>query len=50
MTMLLWIALALVGLWLVVKFVFKMVGCTVHILLILAAAALCYWLVKGGAR
>ena len=50
MTLLLWLALGLVALWLVVKFVFKMVGCTVHILLILAAAVLCYWLVTGGAR
>ena len=50
MTLFLWIAAGLVALWLVVKFVFKVVGCTVHILLILAAAALCFWLVRGGAR
>jgi hypothetical protein len=50
MTSLLWIALCLVALWLVVKFVFKMVGCTVHLLLLLAAAAVIYWLMKGGAR
>ena len=38
--MLLWIALALVALWLVVKFVFKVAGGIVHLLLLLALAVL----------
>lgn len=33
---LLWIALALVALWIVVKFVFKVVGGIVHLLLLIA--------------
>ena len=40
MTIFLWIAAALVGLWLVVKLVFKTVGCVVHVLLLLALAAI----------
>ena len=40
MSTLLWIAAALVGLWLVVKLVFKTVGCVVHVLLLLALAAI----------
>ncbi len=40
MTVLLWIAAALVGLWLVVRLVFKTVGCVVHVLLLLALAAI----------
>jgi hypothetical protein len=40
---LLWIAIALVALWLVVKFVFKAVGCVVHLLLLLALAAVVWW-------
>ena len=39
MTLLLWIAIGLVALWLVVKFVFKVMGCAVHLLLIAAIAA-----------
>jgi hypothetical protein len=42
------LALGLVALWLVVKFVFKVVGCAVHILLIAAVAAVAYWLYRGG--
>jgi len=40
MTIFLWIAAALVGLWLVVRLVFKTVGCVVHVLLLLALAAI----------
>jgi hypothetical protein len=40
MTVFLWIAAALVGLWLVVRLVFKTVGCVVHVLLLLALAAI----------
>jgi hypothetical protein len=40
---LLWIAVALVVLWLVVKFVFKAVGCVVHLMLLLALAAVVWW-------
>ena len=42
MSTLLWIAAALVGLWLVVKLVFKTVGCVVHVLLLLAVVAIAY--------
>lgn len=42
------IALALVALWLVVKFVFKVVGCAVHLLLIAAVIAVAVWLYRGG--
>lgn len=49
MTMLLWLALGLVALWLVVKFVFKMVGCAVHLLLVAALIAAAFWLLRGGA-
>ena len=49
MTILLWLALGLVALWLVVKFVFKTVGCAVHLLLIAAAIAVVVWLMRGGA-
>jgi hypothetical protein len=40
MTIFLWIAAALVALWLVVRLVFKTVGCVVHVLLLLALAAI----------
>ena len=40
MTVFLWIAAALVGLWLVVRLVFKTVGCVVHVLLLLALVAI----------
>jgi hypothetical protein len=40
MTLLLWIALALVVLWVVGKLVFKMVGCAIHILLLAALVAI----------
>ena len=40
---LLWIAVALVALWLVVKLFFKTVGCVVHVLLLLALAAVVWW-------
>ncbi|MEO6525030.1 MAG: DUF5670 family protein [Gemmatimonadaceae bacterium] len=39
MTSLAWLALVLVGLWILVKFVFKMVSGVVHILLVLAVIA-----------
>ena len=40
---LLWIAGALVGLWLIVKIFFKTVGCIVHVLLLLALGAVVWW-------
>ena len=46
--MLIWLALGLVALWLVVKFVFKVVGCAVHVLLIAAVIAAAVWLFRGG--
>ena len=42
------LALGLVVLWLVVKFVFKAVGCVVHLLLLAAALAVAYWLWSNG--
>jgi hypothetical protein len=48
MTLLLWLAVALVALWLVVKFVFKIVGCAVHLLLLAAIAAAVIWLLGSG--
>jgi len=46
----LWLAVGLVVLWLIVKFVFKVVGCAVHLLLLAAVVAVAYWLMSGGAR
>ena len=46
MTSLLWIALGLVALWFVVKFVFKVVGCAIHILLLAALVALVLYFVR----
>ena len=43
MTLLLWLAVALVAIWIVVKLVFKTVGCLVHVLLFLALAAVVWW-------
>jgi hypothetical protein len=40
MTLFLWIAVGLVALWLVVKFVFKVVGCAIHLLLLAAVIAI----------
>lgn len=40
MTLFLWIAVALAALWLIVKFVFKVVGCFVHVLLLAAIVAI----------
>jgi len=40
MTIFLWIAAALVALWLVARLVFKTVGCVVHVLLLLALIAI----------
>jgi hypothetical protein len=40
---LLGIAVALVALWLIVKLFFKTVGCVVHVLLLLALAAVVWW-------
>jgi hypothetical protein len=40
MTLFLWIAAGLVALWLVVKFVFKVVGCAIHLLLLAAVIAI----------
>jgi len=42
MSIFLWIAVALVALWLVVKLFFKTVGCVVHVLLLLALAAVAW--------
>jgi hypothetical protein len=42
MSIFLWIAAALVALWLVVKLVFKTVGCVVHVLLLLALVAIAW--------
>ena len=42
MSIFLWIAAALVGLWLVAKLVFKTVGCIVHVLLLLAVVAIAW--------
>ena len=43
MTLLLWTAAGLVALWLIVKLFFKTVGCVVHVLLLLALAAVVWW-------
>lgn len=48
MELLIWLALALVALWLIVKFVFKVVGCAVHGLLLAAVVAAAIWLLQGG--
>ena len=48
MTLLLWIAIALVALWLAVKLFFKTVGCAVHVLLLLALAAVVWWFLAQG--
>ena len=40
MTLFLWIAIALVILWLLGKFVFKVVGCAIHVLLLAALVAI----------
>ena len=45
MTLFLWIALGLVALWFVVKFVFKVVGCAIHVLLLAALVALALYFV-----
>jgi hypothetical protein len=51
MTIFLWAAAALVALWLVAKLVFKTVGCVVHVLLLLAIAAIAYhFFVHAGSR
>ena len=42
MSIFLWIAAALVALWLGVKLIFKTVGCVVHVLLLLALAAVAW--------
>jgi Family of unknown function (DUF5670) len=42
MTLFLWIAVGLVLLWVVVRFVFKVLGCFVHLLLLAAAVAILY--------
>jgi len=47
MTIFLWLAVGLVALWLVVKFVFKMMGCAVHLLLVAAIIAVAYWFLQG---
>lgn len=46
MTLFLWIALALVVLWIVGKFMFKVVGCAIHILLIAALVALVLYFLR----
>lgn len=40
MTLFIWIAVGLIALWLIVKFVFKVVGCAIHVLLLAALVAL----------
>lgn len=47
MTLLLWMAAALVALWLIVRLFFKTVGCIVHVLLLLALAAVVWWFMAG---
>jgi hypothetical protein len=42
MTLFLWIALGLVILWVIVRFVFKVLGCFVHVLLLAAVVAILY--------
>ncbi len=46
MTLLLWIALGLVVLWVVGKFVFKAVGCAIHVLLLAALVALVLYFIR----
>ena len=46
MTLLLWIAIGLVVLWLVVKFLFKAVGCAIHLLLLAALVALVLYFLR----
>ena len=46
MTAPLWIALVLVVLWFVVKFMFKVVGWIVHLLLIFAVVAVAFYLLR----
>jgi len=50
MTLLLWIAIGLVALWLVVKFVFKVMGCAVHLLLLAAVVAVAWWIFSQSHR
>ena len=47
MTILLWLAVGLVALWLVVKFVFKVLGFAVHLLLLAAVVAVAFWFLRG---
>jgi hypothetical protein len=42
-TLLLWLAVALVLLWIAIKIFFKTIGCVVHVLLLLALAAVVWW-------
>ena len=42
------LAVGLVVAWLVVKFVFKAVGCVVHLLLLAAALVAAWWLWSSG--
>lgn len=48
MTLFIWIAVALVALWIVIKVVFKAVGCAVHLLLIAAVVALVLYFLRWG--
>jgi hypothetical protein len=43
MSIFLWLAVVLVALWIAVKLFFKTVGCVVHVLLLLALAAVVWW-------
>lgn len=43
MTLFLWLAVALVALWIGIRIFFKAVGCVVHVLLLLALAAVVWW-------
>ena len=47
MTHLLWLAAALVALWLGIKIFFKAVGCAVHVLLLFALAAVVWWFLSN---
>jgi hypothetical protein len=42
MSIFIWIAVALVGLWLAARLFFKTVGCVIHVLLILAVIAIAW--------
>lgn len=43
MSLLLWLAIALVAIWIGIRLFFKTIGCVVHVLLILALVAVVWW-------